>query len=128
MRWCSFLGGSHKVIPAHGSVKGPSGRRISTRSVIFWGIGAHLRRADRVRLGREPRRRYAFPSLDPLHRIATPLGAHVLQKLIYRRDRPGAYRPSPSNTFRRARTDCNVARGTVLSFAAFLALVSLVRI
>lgn len=38
------------------------------------------------------------------------------------------YRPSPRSTFRRARTDCNVARGTVQSFSAFRAFVSIVRI
>jgi hypothetical protein len=37
-------------------------------------------------------------------------------------------RPTPSSTFRRARTACNVARGTAQSFSAFRALVSMVRI
>ncbi len=37
------------------------------------------------------------------------------------------YRPSPSSTFRRDRTDCRVALGTVQSGVALRALVSIVR-
>lgn len=40
---------------------------------------------------------------------------------------PMCYRPSPSNTFSRARTDCSVARGTEQSFVALRALLSIVR-